>query len=415
MINRGVIFLKVLLLGRGVANDGVELLLKKEAIEYYYCNPDEVLSFDYDLVVKAPGIPYDHSIIRKISKLKIKIVADIEIAMILRKKFYIGVTGSNGKTTTVSLISHILNQKYKVITCGNIGYSVCRALVENEDVDIFVVELSSFQLENAHIDLNISAILNINPCHQDHHKNFKDYINSKANICLNQSSRHSVVYNYDDKQIRTFIKDSEANKIAFSSNSPLCKCYIRNKYLYYGKKKILKIEEYANKEFLLSDIMAAISVVMQVDGITKRLIKKALKSFKEVDFRMTKVNDYIYNDAKSTNPYSTIAALKCFDKVALICGGYDRKENLACLNDYLGKLKLVYTYGESKEKVASYMKKHNVNVLTFDNLEASLIMALNNHKDEVILFSPMFASFDSFSNYIERGNYFNELIKKHLK
>ena len=408
--------MKILVLGKGVANDGVVLLLTEDNLEFDYLNPEEVQEFDYDLVVKAPGIPYNNEIIKKFTKKKIKIITDIELAILLRQSFFIGVTGSNGKTTTVSLITHILNQRYKAIACGNIGYSVCKALVENPDADFFVVELSSFQLERTSIDLNISVLLNISPCHLDHLRNFKEYIDSKANICLNQSSNHYLVYNYDDVYIQKIISNCHLNRVSFSNSSLLAQCYVRNNKIYYGNRCITKMTtNLKNKEFLLLDTMAAISTCLLIAKINPRLIRKALKSFKEIDFRMTKLNDFIYNDAKSTNPYSTIAALKCFDEVSLICGGYDRKENLGCLNDYLNKIKCVYAYGDSSLKISEYMNKHNIKCSVYDNLEEAFLEALKNRGQETILFSPMFASFDHFKNYLERGNYFNELVRKYLK
>ncbi len=128
--------MKILVLGTGVANDGVVMLLKEEGLDYDYLNIDEVMTFDYQFVVKAPGIPMTEPIIQGFLKKNIRVITDVELAFLLRKKFYIGVTGSNGKTTTVSLIKHILSVKYKTIACGNIGYSLCRALVEHKDAEI---------------------------------------------------------------------------------------------------------------------------------------------------------------------------------------------------------------------------------------------------------------------------------------
>ena len=139
-------------------------------------------------------------------------------------------------------------------------------------------------------------------------------------------------------------------------------------------------------------------------GITPKIIKEQLKTFEEVEYRLTKINDFIYNDAKSTNPYSTMAALECFDEVELVCGGYDRKENLSCLQSALPKLKRVYAYGQTKEKVRTYMEENK-----------AFTKAYHDRKEEIILFSPMFASFDNFKNYIERGKYFNEIVLKILE
>lgn len=407
--------MKTLVLGKGIANDGVVMLLDEEKIEYDYFNIDEVSDFNYDLVVKAPGIPYTHSLIQGFLKTGIKVITDIELAYTLRKKFYIGVTGSNGKTTTVSLITHILSSKYKVIACGNIGYSICKALVEHQDADIFVVELSSFQLENAKIDLDISVILNIHPCHLDHHATYKEYIESKLNICLNQSSQHFTIYPMEDKILKEKIKTCQSNKITFSTVSSLANCNIFQDSMYYNGKRILKIKnDLKEKEFFLQDIMASISCVLLVKGITPKSIQRQLKTFEKVEYRLTKINDFIYNDAKSTNPYATIAALKCFETVFLICGGYDRKENLSCLEEYLYKIKRVYVYGQTKDKVYNYMTNHGVECLIFQSLDDAFSQAFRDRTDEIVLYSPMFASFDMFKNYMERGKNFNFIVSKYL-
>ena len=222
--------MKILVLGHGIANDGVILLLNEENMEYDYLDIKDVTHINYDLVVKAPGIPYTEKIIADFEREGIPIITDIEVAMSLRKKFYIGITGSNGKTTVTSLITKILNQKYKAIACGNIGYSVCKAVVEEKDADIFVVELSSFALERAKLDLNISVLLNLHPCHLDHHKDFKDYCQSKSNICMNQSSSHYCIYNSDESLIREIVSQSAAKKIAFSKDSIFANCSVFNKY-----------------------------------------------------------------------------------------------------------------------------------------------------------------------------------------
>ncbi|MDE5546544.1 MAG: UDP-N-acetylmuramoyl-L-alanine--D-glutamate ligase, partial [Anaeroplasmataceae bacterium] len=414
LIYRGVT-MKTLVLGKGVANDGVVLLLNEEKIEYDYLNLDEVVSFEYDLVVKAPGIVMSEKIIQSFLEKKIQVITDIELAYMLRKKFYIGVTGSNGKTTTVSLITHILAAKYDVVACGNIGYSVCRALVEHPDADIFVVECSSFQLETSKIDFNISVLLNVHPCHLDHHNTYQDYIESKANICKNQSSSHYCIYHLDDPILRDMVQSIDAENISFSRTSYLAKCCIYDGYIYHNKKRIIKLEQdLKNKPFFLEDVMASISAVSLVKGVTPKIIKEQLKTFEEVEYRLTKINDFIYNDAKSTNPYSTMAALECFDEVELVCGGYDRKENLSCLQDALPKLKRVYAYGQTREKVKKYMLENQIECFTFDSLDEAFTRAYQDRKEEIILFSPMFASFDHFKNYIERGKYFNEIAKKIL-
>ncbi len=408
--------MKILVLGKGIANDGVVELLRKKDKEFDYFNLDEVKDKDYDLVVKAPGIPYTNTIIEEFLNRNIKVITDIELGMLLCSKYFICVTGSNGKTTTVTLISEILSKEYSVVTCGNIGYSVCRALAEHENADIFVVELSSFQLERSHIDPNISVILPVRPCHLDHHQDYQDYLESKSRITIHQSASHLFIYPYDDPNVKRWLSSSSAKKIAYSTNSYLTQGYVHKGYLCYNGRKVARIpEEAKKKDFLICDMLVAMTACLQVRKINARCIRKAIKSFREVPFRMEKLNSYIYNDAKSTNPYSTIAALKCLQNVELICGGYDRKENLSCLNEDLSRIKKVYAYGESKGKIEQYMVNHQVECQCFNSLEEAFLKALGERKDEIILFSPMFASFDEFKNYIQRGEYFNQLYHKYVK
>lgn len=406
--------MKVLILGKGVANDGVELLLKEKNIDYDYLEVEEVKSYDYDYVVKAPGIPFYNDVVKEFSSRDIRVLTDLELGMKLEDKFYILTSGSNGKTTTVSLIYHILKSKFKVVLCGNIGYSFCRALVEHKDKDIFLVEVSSFQLENSYINPNISVLLNVNPCHLDHHLTFRNYTESKEKITINQDEKGFFVYNFNDNIVRKIASKTKAKLVSFSDDSVLSKCYLYDGYIYYGNVKIFKIGKYLlNKEYLLLDYLAAISVVMCLNRMSVRTIRKSLKDFKEIEYRLTKINDYIYNDAKSTNPYSTIAAIKCFDNIYLLCGGYERKEDLSCLKPYLHKIKKVYTFGQSKNKVYNFMTNNNVDVEVFNNLEMAFRKSLNDRTNEIILFSPMYASFDEYKNYVERGTYFNELCKKY--
>lgn len=314
------------------------------------------------------------------------------------------------------MITNILSKKYYTVLCGNIGYSVCKALVEHEEAEIFVVELSSFQLENSIIDPDISVILNISPCHLDHHKTFKNYYESKKNISLNQSDNQIVIYNFEDSYCSKIVNDSLAKKVSFSTESVLTNCYVYHNCIYFKKRKILKLNNcIQSKQFLLKDYMAAISTVMQISKISPKIIKNVINKFEGVKYRLSPIYENIYNDAKSTNPFSTIAALEGLDNVFLICGGYDRYENLGVLNEYLYKIKKVFVYGATAEKVYNYMTLNNVSCYKFDNLIDATKEALFNRSNEVILYSPMFASYDQFSSYIERGELFEKIIKDYKK
>ena len=398
----------ILVLGKGVANDGVIKLYNKYDVKYEYLNIDEVIHYKYEYVVKAPGIPMYNEIIDRFVKLGIKVITDIEVGLMYSDKFFIGVTGSNGKTTTSTLIYNILSRKYNVSLCGNIGYSLCEAIV-NEKSDIYVVELSSFQLECVKVNLDISILLNIVPHHLDHHRGYREYINAKENICYYQDDKKLFIYNFDDLICRDIsLKKHKCLGFSYNSRSD---CYYLEDNIYYKDKFIMKI---SNSESLIYDVMASILCCLEFEKITIEDIIYVVRDFKGVEYRFNKVNDCIYNDAKSTNPYSTISALKNLENVFLICGGYDRKEDLNCLNNYLGKITSVFCYGESKDKIYDYMISNNIDCHRFNNLEEVIDFVFSVRTNEIILYSPMFASFDQFNSYIDRGNLFDKLCKKYL-
>lgn len=401
--------MKVLVLGHGISSDGVVNLLSHDNIDYDYLDVDEVTSFNYLYVVKSPGIPFDSDIIIGFLKFGIEVITDIELAYRLRKKIYIGVTGSNGKTTTVSLINEILKTKYEVVCCGNIGYSVCQALLDYEDCNIFIVECSSFQLEASKVCFDISVLLNVNPSHLDHHNSFDDYIKAKSNICRYLNNNSIFIYNGDDDICKSVSNITLANKYCFSY---CCgDCFIKSNKLYYKSTYIIDVDDFSYG--FVYDVMASVLVSVNM-GIDIDNIREVIKNFKPVIYRFNKINDYIYNDAKSTNPYSTISALCKLDNVFLICGGYDRKEDLSCLDNYLDKIKKVFCYGDTKNKIFDYFKMNNKECFIYNNLEEALKDSLAKRVDEIILFSPMFASYDQFENYEQRGKIFSELCQKLL-
>ncbi len=397
------------MLGHGISSDGVVSLLSHDNIDYDYLDLEEVTSFNYLYVVKSPGIPFDNEIIVGFLKFGVEVITDIELAYRLRKKYYIGVTGSNGKTTTVSLIYDILKTKYDVVCCGNIGYSVCQALVDYEECNIFIVECSSFQLELSKVCFDISVLLNVNPCHIDHHKNFDNYIKAKSNICRYLNENCIFIYNIDDDICKLVSNVTLANKYYFSYYYG--DFYVLDNKLYYHDVFIVDVNNY-NYGFVY-DVMASVIV-----GINMKIdidcIGEVINDFKPVKYRFNKINEYIYNDAKSTNPYSTIASLNMLDNVFLICGGYDRGEDLSCLDNYLDKIKMVFCYGETKGKIFDYFCSNNIECFIYNNLEGALKDSLAKRVDEVILYSPMFASYDQFKNYEQRGKLFNELCQKLL-
>lgn len=392
----------ILVLGKGISGKGITRLLKKEDIRYDYLNDYEVKKMDYDLVIKSPGIPYSNKIIRQAIKKKIPVITDIELVYHLSKKEFIAVTGTNGKTTTVSILSKLLKMK----PSGNIGYSVCDYIIDYPKNKYCLCELSSFQLKGIKdFRPNVAVILNLEKAHLDYHENISDYHDSKMNILKNMNGNDFVIYNYDDEVISKYVKDISVNKISFSLCNNKANCYIVENYVYYNNRKILSISNLKLKgNQYYYDILASICVskVLKV----KRYVKKIIK-FKGINYRMTYIKKNIFNDAKSTNPLSTLGAIKNFNDCILICGGKNRGEDLSVLKSELYRLKKVYCYGESKSNIKDFMESNLINCEEFQTLKEAVYKLKKDKIKGTILYSPMMASLDQYSSYKERGKEFN--------
>lgn len=380
-------------------------------IDYDYKNIGELDVWDYDYIVKSPGICLDDEVFSRLSG---KVISDIELCYILEHPYIIGVTGSNGKTSVVSMLGHILSYKYDVVVCGNIGYSVCDAAVDYPNADIFIVELSSFQLEAIEtLDCNISVILNISLCHLDHHKSLSRYIDAKTAIARKQGFNHYSVYNMDNPYLKDLTKSILSTPVGFSYRSTISRIYVLNDYIYFKNKRIYKLsrEDLACKH-KIENYLAVLTVISLMNFNIKRACK-LLKTFREIRYRLTKIDAHTYNDAKSTNCASTAAAISSLEHIHLICGGYDRGMDIYLDVGCLSRLTAVYAYGETRERVKAFFTDKNIDCYTFITLEEALRSAYIKRKDkENILYSPMFASFDQYESYEQRGEEFDRIYRK---
>jgi UDP-N-acetylmuramoylalanine--D-glutamate ligase len=403
-----VINLKILLLGHGIANDGCKRLLEYENIKFDYFEINEVVN-TYDLIVKSPGISLFNPFFNGRSE---EVISDIELAYRFRNIYTICITGTNGKTTVASMIYHILKDNCKTVLCGNIGYSICDAVIDNGDDAIYVVEASSFQLESTvNFDPDIMVILNINPHHLDHHKTLEHYVKSKLKPAINTSEDKYTIYSLDSPYLSVIKKNNKRNLISFSKEKMISDVYLFDGFIYYRNKRIYRIKK-GTYSYVINNYMAVIGVLSVLNLNVKKEIRK-LKHFKNVKYRMEKLTNNIYNDAKSTNQYSTIAAISNLDNVLLICGGYDRGERLVISNDILSKIICVFAYGDSKGKIKKYMNEKNVNCLVYDKLVEAFDASYQMLDDKkTLLYSPMFASYDQYKSFEKRGYEFEELVLK---
>ncbi len=405
--------MKILIVGKGVSNDGCSKFCDELHVDYDYIDVNENVNSDYGIVIKGPGISYDNEIIKKYTKLNKMIITDVEFVYWFLNRYYIGVTGSNGKTTTTSLITNILQKKYNTIACGNIGYSMGLAAVNDKICSHFVCELSSFELKGTkYFHPKIAIITNINCCHLDYHKTFDDYLLSKKQVLINQTEEDHLIYNLDCENTISIIDESIANKYSFSLKEEAY-CYIKDNYIILDNKKFIKLNRLNEKNtHTLGNYLASI-IASTILNVNKKDIINSVINFEKQEYRFEYIKKNIINDAKSTNVYSTISAIKSIDKpIILLCGGLYRNYELNQLDNYLDNVKLVVCYAESKELLYEYFNSKNITCFKCSDLEESVshcIKYLNNKN--VLLYSPMFASYDMFSSYKQRGELFNKLIK----
>lgn len=391
----------MLVLGKGKTGQSIDRYLIKRRIKHDFLNTEELKRFDYKTVVKSPGIRGE--IVKKLKENGSLVINDVELLYQMHKKKIIGVTGTNGKSTVTALIEHLTGFK----ACGNIGVPVLDTV---DTFDSLVIELSSFMLDDINtFRPNIGIILNLGQAHQDSYDSTLEYHYSKLKITKNMKETDYLIYNYDDINLRTLVEKIKVKKIPISLNKRFNTYFKRNNF-YYKKKKIAKY----SKMNLIGDhniynIMFSIEVAMLLK-IKPKAIKNRLYSFKGLPYRLEKIKNNVFNDSKSTNIESTVVALKCFKRVTLICGGYDRGEDYNRLIPYLKRIKICLCYGKSSNRIEEFMRGNNVTVLAFNSLKDLMTYLSQIKKRGIVLFSPFHASYDQYKSFIERGVEFNKMV-----
>ncbi|MEJ6348322.1 UDP-N-acetylmuramoyl-L-alanine--D-glutamate ligase [Holzapfeliella sp. He02] len=381
--------------------------------------------YDFDVVVKSPGISYENQMVKKALEQNISIVTEPEIGFSICRAKVIGITGSNGKTTTTTLVTDMLNnglQKGKAYAVGNIGVPVCDVVQNVTEEDVLVTELSSFQLMGMpSIKPDIAAIIDIYPTHLDYHKTFDNYVNAKLSITSNQSAEQFLLVNEDQPDIFKIEEDnSQASLIPISlegkSESAIS---IKSGFLYYQNEPVIKIDEIKLPgQHNLQNISFAVAIV-KLMGIGNEAIQKTLTSFTGVKHRLQYVDEIdgrkVYNDSKATNIEAALVAINSFAKPeVLIAGGLDRgfefDELVPALKEHVNKIVL---YGETKALMAKAAKQAGItDISVVDTLEQAVPLAFSKSvPGEVILFSPAAASWDQFKSFEERGDCFIKYVK----
>lgn len=387
-----------------------------------YLETETIHLEDIDLIIKSPGIPLDVDILVEASARNIEVVTDIELAYRISKTDnIIGITGTNGKTTTTTLVGEILREaNYNTYLGGNIGIGILENIVKSKKEDVFVIETSSFQLENTIVfKPKISLIINIKPDHLNWHGSLDNYIKSKKKIFKNQDKNDFTILNYDDEIVREMAKEINSKVIWFSVNEELENgVFIKDKDIVIKDgDKLIKVLAHENLNLVLENALASIAIGWAMD-VDVKLISKVLKEFKGLEHRIefVKIIDEItfYNDSKGTNPDSTIKAIEVVkEPIILIAGGHDKGSEFdELIQSFNGKIKELILLGATKEKIKLTAEKYKfTNIHLVDDMKEAVNLAYNlGEKNDNVLLSPACASLDMYSKFEERGQDFKNIV-----
>lgn len=381
--------------------------------------PEELLDNTYDVVIKNPGIKYTNPLIVKADTLNIPVINEVEAASYFFPEGLqvIGVTGSNGKTTTTNLINEMLKKDgKKVIMAGNMGIPVCSVLNDLTSDTILLLEISIQQLCNMnHFKTNVSILTNLTPTHIDFLDTYENYMNTKKRIFNNHTDKDIAILNLNNEDEINLTRDIKSHKIYFSSTSNTDIC-ITDDYITYFGEEIIKLEAIKLQgTHNYENICCAIGAVKHY-GVKNAAIIKVLEDFGGVEHRLEYVrtlnNVMYYNDSKATNTVSTTIALKAFNKpTILIMGGLDRGHSFEPLNDYMKNVKLVVCYGQTKERIEKWAEGLKIPVKVFDNLhDATIAAAKKATSGDVVLLSPACASWDQYKCFEDRGTEYKKIV-----
>ena len=379
-----------------------------------------------DLAVISPGVPIDSPVVVKFNEKNIPVWGEIELAYNYEKGIVAAITGTNGKTTTTTLVGEIIKAwGRETFVVGNIGNSYTAEVLKTTEGSVTVAEISSFQLETVHeFHPKVSAILNITPDHLNRHHTMENYIKAKEDITKNQKANDVCVLNYEDEVLRKFGESLSMKVLWFDSKKPVQNgCYLNGEKIIYvseGKEEevidvnelnILGTHNYEN-------VMAAVAMTISI-GVPMDVIVKTLREFQAVEHRIEYVTEKrgvkFYNDSKGTNPDAAIKGIQAMNRpTLLIGGGYDKQSEYdEWIESFDGKVKKLVLIGVTKEKIADCAKRHGFTEYVFaDSLEEAVNICYDNAvSGDAVLLSPACASWDMFKSYEERGRIFKDLVR----
>lgn len=384
----------------------------------------EVFDQKYDLCVKNPGVPYRSPFMEALAQHGVPVITEIELAFqVAKPQHYIAITGTNGKTTTTTLVYEILNAAFpgKAHLCGNIGIPLCEIVMEEglmEESDHYIaLEISNYQLVN--IDRfrpDVATIINLTPDHVDFMGSLEAYYKSKTEVYRNMKPEDTFILNADDPVLAEYVEKYPvpATVKSFSLDNTDTDNYVKDGELYVGDEAVLPLTSVRLPgKHNLQNVMIAVSVA-KVLGISNETIKEVVEGFTGVEHRIEFVRELdgvrYYNDSKGTNTDATVTALKAFDKgVILLLGGFEKGLPMDDVKAHLGCVKKVIGFGACGPRlVADTVGEDGIVVTTLDEAVAEAVKIAE--PGDTVLLSPTTSSFDQYTCFEERGDHFKKLV-----
>ena len=379
-----------------------------------------------DLVVLSPGVPTDLPMVNELRNRQIPIWGEIELAYHFAKGRIIAITGTNGKTTTTSLVGEIMANYFDdVKVVGNIGIPYTSVAADTTEDTVTVAEISSFQLETTHeFAPEVTAILNITPDHLNRHHTMECYIETKESITKNQTAGDTCVLNYEDEVLRAFGEKAPARVVYFSSHRKLDEgFYLDGEDIFYAHDGQTEQVINVNELNLLGrhnyeNVMAACAMSVNF-GVPMEKIVEVLKRFQAVEHRIEYVTEKrgvkFYNDSKGTNPDAAIQGIRAMNRpTLLIGGGYDKQSEYdEWIDAFDGKVKKLVLIGQTAEKIENCAHRHGfMDTVRCETFEEAINYCYDHAvSGDAVLLSPACASWGMFPNYEERGRIFKDIVR----
>lgn len=397
--------------------------LREAGVELVFgSHPDDLLDDSFDYLIKNPGVPIDHKYVLKAREVGIEVINEVEMAyrLLPSNVKIVGITGTNGKTTTTTLTYEILHKAFgdKVFLAGNIGYPLCSILNQVHEDDIIVMEVSCQQLENlSTFNPNVALMTNLSPAHIDFLKSYENYKRVKAKLFKNQTSSDVAILNLENDDVLNETKNIKSTVKYFSSKKEINGCYLKdNDIYYYGDKVISRDDIFIAGMHNVENCLGAIMIAKEF-GVSNEIICDVIRNFKGVEHRLEYVDSVLgrkfYNDTEATNIKCTQIALSSFTSPTIvILGGLERGQDFNELKPYMNNVKCIVGIGQCRERVLEFGTSLGIPTFIYEHLNEGFDKCFEESSEgDIILLSPASASWDQYKECEVRGAEFKKKVE----